>query len=277
MKLTILPNRYLNALLFAFGLILCACSGPPQVPTETPTPFSSETPTPTIIWFPSTDTPTPLPTEAPAPTEDYHPGLGGLIFSDSFDQPNLWNTSDSSQASSVVSRNRLILSINDPGPLSILSLRNQPVVEDFFAEAKVDLSLCGGQDQYGMVFRASSNADFYRFVVNCNGQIRLERVRGGVSYPLLDWLSSGDAPTGAPSQTELGVWVVGHEMRLFLNDHYQFSQVDPVFSSGTIGFFVYANGKTPVTISFSNLSVYSVQYTLPSATPLPSLTPTHEK
>ena len=56
-------------------------------------------------------------------------------------------------------------------------------------------------------------------------------MRGGVAYPLLDWLSSNDAPIGAPAQVKLGVWAVGREMRFFLNDHYQFSVLDPVFSS----------------------------------------------
>ena len=91
-------------------------------------------------------------------------------------------------------------------------------------------------------------------------------------YPLLDWLSSGDAPLGVPAQVKLGVWVAGKEIRVFLNDNYQFSQSDPVFSTGTIGFFAYANGKTPVTISFSNLSVYSVFYIAPPPSPIPSRT-----
>jgi len=73
--------------------------------------------------------------------------------------------------------------------------------------------------------------------------------------------------------------VVGREMRVFLNDHFQFSQRDPVFPSGRIGFFIYASGQTPVTISFSDLSAYSVAYIFPTPTPLlltpqpPTLTP----
>jgi len=62
-------------------------------------------------------------------------------------------------------------------------------------------------------------------------------------------------------------------MRLFLNDAFQFSMVDPVFSAGTFGFFAYASGKSPVTISFSDLSVYSVSFLLPTPSPIPSWTP----
>jgi hypothetical protein len=273
MKLTILSKRILTLKLAACGLILAACSGQIQPPTATPTLPATETPTATIVWFPSTDTPTTFPTLPPVPTEDYRPGVSDLIFSDSFDQAAFWNTANSAQASATVTRNRLVLSITEPGPLSIASLRSQPAVGDFYAEAMADVSLCSGKDQYGMLFRGSGSGDYYRFVINCNGQERLERVRGGVAYPLLDWLSSNDASMGAPVQIKMGVWDVGREMRLFLNDRYQFSVRDPVFSAGTVGFFIYANGASPVTVSFSDLSVYSVSYILPTPSPLPSQTP----
>lgn len=196
-----------------------------------------------------------------------------MIFSDSFSQPAVWDTASSAQASAVVARNRLLLSINGPGPLRVVSMRSQPLLGDFYAEALVDISLCAGTDQYGMIFRASSGNDYYRFVVNCKGEARLERLRGGETYPLLDWMSSGDAPFGAPAQVKMGVWAVGRELRVFLNDHFQFSQSDPVFSSGTIGFFIYAGGQNPVTVSFSDLSVYSVFYIFPTPSLTPSNTP----
>ena len=281
MKLTFPEKQIFALLLAACGLILSACTSQQSIPTGTPTALSTESPTPTstIIWFPPTITPTIFPTQFPSPTEEFHPGVGELIFSDAFDQPKLWNTASSDQASATVTRNRLVLSISGSGPLSISSLRSQPEVGDFYAEATVTISLCSGKDQYGMVLRAAPGENYYRFIVNCSGQSHLERVRAGMSYPLSDWLSSGDVPLGAPAQVKLGVWAVGREMRVFVNDHFQFGQFDPVFSSGTIGFFIYASGQTPVTISFSDLSVYSVFYispipTLtPSRTPIPSRTP----
>jgi hypothetical protein len=270
MKLTIIAKRFGILPLVICALLLAACSGLNPTPSGTPTLSSTATPTPTIIWFPATNTPTLFPTQPPTQTEEYHPGIGDLLFSDSFDQPDFWNATNSAQASASLIRNRLVLSINEPGPLSILSMRSQPVLGDFYAQATVDISLCNGKDQYGMIFRASTGGNYYRLTVNCGGQLRLERVRAGETYPLLDWLSSGDAPTGAPSQVKLGVWAVGREMRVFLNDHYQFNAFDPVFTDGTLGFFIFASGQTPVTVSFSDLSVYSVSY----ISPTPSLTPT---
>jgi len=83
-----------------------------------------------------------------------------------------------------------------------------------------------------MLFRWKAVQIFYRFDITCNGQERLDRVRAGVAYPLENWLSSNDVPLAAPAQIKLGVWAVGQEIRLFLNDTYQFSMTDPVFSSG---------------------------------------------
>ena len=279
MKLIIFSKLNLILLLTACGLALVACSGPISIPTETPTLSPTGTSTATILWFPPTHTPTPFPTQAVTPTLEYHPGVGNLIFSDSFDQSSLWNTASSEQASASVTRNQLLLSINGSGPLWMISTRSQPAVGDFYAEVMADISLCSGMDQYGMIYRAASGENYYRFTVNCKGQLRLERVRARETYPLSGWLSSGDVSLGAPAQVKLGVWAVGREMRVFLNDHFQFSQSDPVFSSGMIGFFIYASGQTPVTVSFSNLSVYSVSYVsptpslTPSRTPIPSLTP----
>ena len=155
MKLTNLANRILILLLTACGLALAACSGLNSIPTVAPVLFHSETPSPTIIWFPPTNTPTVFPTQTPTATEEYHPGLGDLIFRDSFDQLELWDTASSDQASASLTRNRLVLSISGLGPLPIISMRSQPVVGDFYAQAMVDISLCSGKDQYGMLFRAS--------------------------------------------------------------------------------------------------------------------------
>lgn len=268
MKLTIICR---GMLLLVF---LTACSGLFPAPPLTPTPVSAtETPTATIVWFPPTNTPKIFPTRTILSTPEQRPGLGELLFTDSFDQPDLWSTSVASSARAIVGRNRLTLSISGPGPVSITSLRSQPTLGDFYAEATVTLSLCGGKDQFGMIFRAAPGDNYYRFAVRCDGQARLERSLSGSNSPLLDWQSSGDAPSAAPAEVTLGVWAMGSEMRFFLNDNYQFTARDPVLHEGTLGFFTYASGATPITASFSDLAVYSVYYTSPTPSPTSSRTP----
>lgn len=280
MKITILSKRpglrFFS--LFLCGMLLASCSGlvpPPTSTVEPAPPTETPTSTPVIHWFPPTKTPRQLPSQVLVATPEYHPGIGSLIFSDSFDKPSLWNTSTSDQANALVTRNRLLLSFDGQGPFSVMSLRSQPMLEDFYAEATADVSLCSSKDEYGMVFRAQPGQNFYRFVVNCNGEVRLERSHNGQIYPIQDWAMSGDATSGAPARLTLGMWVVGNEMRAFLNDSFQFSVRDPLFRSGQIGFFVFASGNTSVTASFSDLLVYSVAYTapLPTASPTPTRKP----
>ena len=263
-------------------ILLVACSGLFPAPISTPTPtLPTGTPTVTIAWFPPTNTPSPFPTQTILPTPEQLPGVGGSLFTDNFDTPELWSTSAASGVSAGVTRNRLILSISGQGPLPITSLRTQPILGDFYAEANVSLSLCGDQDQFGVVFRASPGDNYYRYVVSCDGRTRLERSLSGSRAPLLDWLTSSDAPSAAPAEVKLGLWAVGSEMRFFLNDQYQFTSSDPVLHAGTLGFFAYANGAQPITVSFSNLAVFSVTYTFPTPSPIPSITlipsqtPTH--
>jgi hypothetical protein len=256
-------------------VLLTACSGITPPPDLTPSLIPlTETPTPTIVWFPPTNTPTTFSTQTLPSASDQRPGLGDLLFAEIFDQPELWNTSAAASGSATVTRNQLILSISGQGPLTVASLRSQPTLGDFYAEAVVTLSLCGSTDQFGLIFRAAPGEINYRFVVTCSGQTRVERSQPGSHLPLNAWLSSGDAPIAAPAVIKLGVWAAGSEMRFFLNDHLQFTVADRMLLTGTLGFFVYASGAAPITALFSELSVYSVAYTSPIPSLTPSRTPT---
>ena len=269
----IYPRKLLWTLfLLAASLALGACSGQIPTPLPTSTPSTTPTVTATVQWFPATNTPTSLPVSSSVPTENMLPGIGDRLFADTFDQPDLWNTAISSVASAAVTGNRLLLSISGRGLPPIISLRSEPLLADFYAEATVNVDLCGSLDKYGLVFRASSVEDYYRFALNCNGQMRLERILSGLATPLGSWLSSGDVPTGAPATVKIGVWAVGNEMRFFLNDRFQFTVIDRFLSAGSLGFFAYASGTTPVTVAFTDLAVYSVFYVSPAPSAIPSST-----
>jgi hypothetical protein len=111
-------------------------------------------------------------------------------------------------------------------------------------------------------------SSFYRFVLACNGQIRAERITGGTKLPIHEPVLSGDAP-GAPGEVRIGIWAVGNDMRLFLNGRYQLSVSDPSFKTGALGTYVRSTGDTPVTVIFSDLTVYEVNYIPPTKTPIP--------
>jgi len=270
--------RPLTLFVLIVALILSACAAQAQEPYAgldvTPSAPPSGTPTAVIDWFPVTATWTPLPSVEPSATTMQFPGLGAQVFSDNFSQVQDWSrakTTGTGGNSIILERNRLTLAANIT-PVSLISLRSGLALTDFYAEVTVSVNRCSGADAYGLLFRAASEAFAYRFLLNCSGKARVERVRDSTSLPLQDWLPSGDAP-GAPGQVRMGVWAAGTEMRFFLNGHYQFRIVDPLFKSGGLGVFANASSPDGMNINFSDLTVNSVDYVSPTPTVTPSRTP----
>jgi hypothetical protein len=234
-------------------------------PTETPLPSETPTPTETIVWFPPSATATQLALPTYTETPDMSPGIGRVILEDDFSDESVWDTAASDHGSASVNRNHLTLVVQ-PG-YYLASMRRELPLSDFYAEITARPSLCRGEDNYGFVVRGVGSS-FYRFVLSCNGQVRAERISGGIRLPIQEPLLSGDAP-GAPGEVRMGIWAVGSEMRLFLNGRFQFGVSEPTFPSGALGVFVRSTGETPVTVTFSDLAVYEVDYILPTKTPIP--------
>jgi hypothetical protein len=265
----IAPGRISRILLLPLAILfLAGCTGLPGAIATTDTPVVANTVTPTIVWFPATTTPTIFPTVAPMPTAELRPGLADLLVDDQFEDASAWMTSSGENTSVVVDRGRITLTARPK--FLVYSLRDQPVMTDFYMEINARLNLCHAGDVYGLIFRATSNLDYYRFAVNCNGQVRAERVHNGQMVPLHDWQSSGDAPAGAPGEVKLGVWASGEELRFFLNDRYQFTARDPLFPYGSSGVYILAGNATDETVSFSNLKLTMVSYNVPDPSPIPA-------
>lgn len=251
------------------GLVIggAAClSLPSEMALEEATPTMTPSPSATIVWFPPSATPTPVFIPTRAPTPEQKPGVGEVLLRDDFSSPELWNTTAASQVRVEVSQGHLTIAVG-PG-LSTFSLRQKATFTDFYAEITARLNLCRGNDDYGLLVRASA-VSAYRFALACNGTARAERVSVRTRLPLHPPVPSADAPSGAPGEVRLGVWAVGTELRFFLNGHYQFSVTDKSYPSGTIGVFARALGDTPVTVAFSDLVVYEVNYSPPTPTRSP--------
>ncbi len=223
-------------------------------------------PTATIDWFPSTATTTLEVFDTNPPTPEMRPGLGATLLTDNFSDSSLWDIAASDEASAAIENNSLILAAQSG--VYMLSLRHGDVLDDFYAEITARPNLCRGNDDYGILVRASS-ATYYRFALSCNGTVRVDRMSNGTKLNLQSPLPSGDVPPGAPGEVRIGVWAVGREMRLFLNGHFQFTIAEPSYPSGTIGVFVNSAGDTATVVSFSDLVIQNVDYTLPTSTPLP--------
>lgn len=246
--------------LLAMTLLISCSSLDNFLITSTPVALTSTPlPTATRIWFPASATPTLQPfsaTEnAKVPTPEMRPNIGDLILEDDFSDETLWDIASSDQASASINNNRFILSAQSE--VYMMSLRHDLILTNFYAELTAQPSLCKGEDNYGMLIRASS-ATYYRYTLACNGTVRVERYSSGNRLVLEGPDPSGDVPPGAPGNVRMGVWAVGKEMRFFLNGRFQFSIIDPSFPSGTIGVFARSVGSTPVIVTFSDLVVREV-------------------
>jgi hypothetical protein len=246
-------------LLTLSGLALNAClplSEPLPPSTELPPPTGTPTPTASPVWFPPTATPTPLPTLEFTPTPDLQPQVGDILFSDDFSEGDLWLLGRTNTGSAALGKNELTIAISSPR-VYVFSVREQPVLTDFYLEITASPSLCRGNDEYGLLLRMTSAEDFYRFSLSCDGQVRLDRLVNGRASSPQPWAMSGAVPSGAPSSSRLAVWAVGREMRFFINGEYQFTASDPMLPSGKIGVFARSGGDKAVTINFSDLIVYT--------------------
>lgn len=258
---------------------LSACLPEPPSPTPVPpttTPTVTPTITPTIVWFPPTPTHTPAPTIRIAPTQDTSPVYGAEILADPFTNKTLWQTSQTTGGNITYGDGELTLAVSDP-KATLISLRKSPQLSDFYLEMDVTPSLCRGGDNYGVLIRAGSNQNFYRVMISCSAQVRLERYRNAYTAPLVDWIGSGQLFPDALGTSRLGIYAVGSELRIYINRVLQFVTRDPAFTSGNLGVYARSAGDTPLTVSFSNLTVYEVTAgqakPLPSPIPPPSATP----
>ncbi|HZW04785.1 MAG TPA: hypothetical protein VFF68_12705, partial [Anaerolineaceae bacterium] len=209
------------------------------------------------------------------PTADMRPGLGAQILSDPFLNTSYWPTYRLSAGSVGYGNGELTLAVHQPDGL-LSSLRKETVLDDYYLEVTVEPSLCRGADNFGLLFRSASEWNTYRFVVSCDGQTRVERVRNGSVYPLKDWSAGVMLLPTSTSAIRLGLLAAGEEFRFFIDDVYQFSVRDPIFTSGQVGLFARSASESALTVSFQDLTIWAVdaEAVRPTATPEPSPTAT---
>jgi len=194
------------------------------------------------------------------------PGLGAAILTDDFSTSTLWDIAASDEASAGIDGNSLLIAAQSG--VYMTSLRHDLALDDFYLEITARPSLCRGNDDYGILVRASA-VQYYRFGLSCNGNVHADKMNNGIRVTLQSAIPSSDVPAAAPGEVRIGMWAVGREMRLFLNGHYQFSIKEASYPRGTLGVFVNSAGDTATVVSFSDLVIQNVDYVFPTPTPFP--------
>ncbi len=261
-------GRRTLSLWVALVFLLSACApasgslgGLVETPIFSATAPPAATATPTVDWFPPTSTPTAAPTQPVTPTPDLRPGIGPALLADAIaSQP--WSTGKSTLGAVTRSGSELTLAVSAP-KATLTSFLDTPQLGDVYLEVSVDPSLCRGGDSFGLLLRSAGASSFYRWAVTCDGKQTLERVQNG-SFLALQPVTPRIGP---PSPTRLAAYLSGRTLRFFIDDVYQFSISDTLYPSGRLGVFARSAADTPVTVTFSSLSIYSLS---PSLTPSPS-------
>jgi hypothetical protein len=242
-------------LILPLVLFLSACNGlsPPEPqPTQTAAPITS--PTATIIWFPPSATPEPAPTIKITPTKELRSEIGETVFEDDFESPEEWTVPQTDRGSINISQGEINIIINEPKSF-LVGTRESPDLGDFYAEITTNPVLCSGKDEYGFLFRVFGREQYYRLSLTCDGEIRMDKLVGGVLTNLQPSMRSGSVPVGAPSISNLGIFALQGEFRVFINGDPQFTVVDRDLKAGSFGVYARSMSETALTVSFSDLVV----------------------
>ena len=230
----------------------------PVTPTATEIPTSTPVPTNTVVWFPPTATPRPLNTPTPYPTVNELPRLGEVILSDDFSSDSNWQTYRSSLGNAVIANNELTLAIQKSNSM-IASYSSLPQLDNYFLRVDVSLSLCTwNADWYGIAFRVADSENYYRWIFNCLGQTRMDRVYQGRVYNISDWDINGVIKPSAPQKFSIGIAAEGSKLRFYANDTLLDSVEDSIFPAGGYGFLAASDGYSPLTVSFSNFRLTQI-------------------
>ena len=250
-----------------FGLVPATQTASPLPLASTPTPI----PTPTRIWFPATETPMRQPTRAGLiATPDQRPLSNAILIEDDFSAPGRWTTTQTEYGSIAYGLDELTIALHQKRT-SLYSFFLEPVPDHYYLEMLVTPSLCKGEDLYGVAFRVQSNSDFYRLVLRCDGQIRIDLIRGGSVVTIVEQPSSGQLRPGAMQEIPVALWLNETEVQIFIDGVYQFHVDQLLWRAGGIGVYARNANDSALTVNFSEFILREGQ-AFPS-TPVPTWTP----
>ena len=245
-------------------IALCAmgaCVGVGGAPTQAPELTLPATASPessaTIDWFPRTPTAT-FPTQpgsVPAEITQTPQARGEALFSDDFSDEALWQAQAQSTGNIKVGSGALSVALK--GFMGLLvSTSQHDLPASFFLEVMVDVSLCSEGDQYGLLLWQNSVAGTYRLWMNCAGELRLDRQIYASVGVVSDWQQARKFQPGAPASNKIGLLAEAGELKVYINDTFQFSVPIRQDLEGPLGVIAQSAGNGASTILFSDLAVY---------------------
>jgi hypothetical protein len=259
----------LSGLLVA-TVILTACRGITSGPIESPIPPTS-TLTPTATFVFPTIQPTETATSAPLPsaTPDLLAELGSPLFIDPFSEDLGWPLIENNSGATSRLDGQLLISLREP-QRSQLVISPAPAAGNYYLETKLRAQLCNSGDEFGLVFRVNSFDEHYRFLISCNGEVRMSRVLSSGSISLIPAVTSEALVPGPLIENTLGVLANGDFFRFWVNGVEVFSVKDTALESGSVGLIVKTGSAGQLTVSSDDFFLREINPTqLTTATAAP--------
>ena len=101
----------------------------------------------------------------------------------------------------------------------------------------------------------SNNGDGYLFMVQGNGRFAILRSQGRKITPLVNWTSSSVINSGA-AQNRIRAVCMGTYLAMYVNGQFVADTSDDLYSKGQVALVGASAGRTGMTVTFDNLSVY---------------------
>jgi hypothetical protein len=187
------------------------------------------------------------------------PDADALIFHDDFSSSQAdWSLESGTQGISTLADGILVLTVRAPYT-SLESRLPAAIPDDFYAEVTARAVLCGADnDSFGLAFRVQG-AEEYRLVITCGGMMRFEHQTGNAMTGANQWTTSSALLPGAPAENRIGILARGMEFQFMINGIVGFTFRDPVLASGKMAVFLRTEKGQLCTVSFDDLSVYTLK------------------
>ncbi len=133
--------------------------------------------------------------------------------------------------------------------------------KNIYIEGKFDISVCNGQDQYGIVFRSPNMQDGYAYFygLTCDGGYILRKWDASGLSVLVENSTADSINSGSNKSNVLGVWAKDDRIRLYANGQFLKEVSNTSLNNdGHFGLFINARETPGLTIKLDEISYWLI-------------------
>lgn len=179
------------------------------------------------------------------------------LFFDEFvvGQTGDWLTEGDETAVTAVINERMLININEPQTMQYAAL-NKPIFNNFTLEVDAVQVTGSPESSYGVLFRMSSPAEFYRFAIRGDGLYMIERHDpDGWTRFMKDWEPTNAIHQGVGQNNHIKVIAEDSALSFYVNDIIVAQLNDSRYTEGNIALDAGTFGQTNLQVAFDNVLV----------------------